>query len=377
VNACSRDHEGPPACAERPMLRPLADSSAFPALTAKAAPNASTAALVDLSLADGAFGARRLPGYRWVPDNSDRAGGPHDLGEHPALAVRAARVCWFRSSNTTVSAQAIRAGADGLGLESPPDFPTPPLTSQHTTRDFSPSRGFKCKGGQDAERPMPSSRSPHDRVTTPPSPALAPGRSPIPSRLTCIPGARPLTGLRATASRSLKSSGLPLRPAVAAPAVAPGVGREAGELQVASARASAAARIGELCSATATPGTCREGGARRGPDPFIASPKPSAAVQSPARARPLAASPKGLTATAAHNPSWSAGDAVRPADLVASVAVTASHHREAPGITIHSSSLTTISITHISRPTGTNPVGPPTPACVGHRPSTLDSQEER
>ena len=73
-------------------------------------------------------------------------------------------------------------------------------------------------------------------TAAPPSPALAPGRSPTPSRLTHTPGARPLTGLPS--------------------------GREAGELQVTSARPSAAARIGELCSAPATPEAACEGGAQ-------------------------------------------------------------------------------------------------------------------
>jgi hypothetical protein len=65
-----------------------------------------------------------------------------------------------------------------------------------------------------------------------------------------------------------------------------------------------------------------------------------------------------------------------PVDLPASVAVHASHYREAPGTTTPASSLATASTTH-TWPTGANSGRPPTPACVGHRPSTLDSQEER
>ena len=87
-----------------------------------------------------------------------------------------------------------------------------------------------------------------------PGRAHAPGLSPQPSRLTpSTLDARPLTGLRATASRSLESSGLPLRPAAAAPAVATGVGREAASLPAAEAKASDSARIVAPCSAPATP----------------------------------------------------------------------------------------------------------------------------
>ena len=45
------------------------------------------------SLADGAFGARPFPTPGRAPRNSDRAGGPHDLGVLTAPAVRAARIC--------------------------------------------------------------------------------------------------------------------------------------------------------------------------------------------------------------------------------------------------------------------------------------------
>jgi hypothetical protein len=79
VNAWSRDHEGPPACAERPTLRPPApapDSSGLPGLSAKAAHSASKAAPV-------------VP--LWLT--------AHDLGVLPAPGVRAARVC-SRSSST-------------------------------------------------------------------------------------------------------------------------------------------------------------------------------------------------------------------------------------------------------------------------------------
>ena len=113
--------------------------------------------------------------------------------------------------------------------------------------------------------------------STPPSFALAPGRSPIPSRLTHTPGARPLTGLPS--------------------------GQEAGELQVASARASAAARIGEPCSATATPDTCREGEARRGTEVTTLPPPLPPAPTNPSRlAVTDVTSHAGATATPSSKP---------------------------------------------------------------------------
>ena len=87
------------------------------------------------------------------------------------------------------------------------------------------------------------------------SPTRAPRRSPIPSRLTRIPGARPLIGLPS--------------------------GREAGELPLASARAGAAARIGELCSAPATPVAAGASGAQRRTAGTTHSVRPSAPSSPP------------------------------------------------------------------------------------------------
>ena len=208
--------------------------------------------------------------------------------------------------------------------------------------------------------------------TPPTSPALAPGHSPQPSRLTTFsPSARPVDPAQATASRSFESSGLPLRPAIAAPAVATDVGQDRLDRSVASAHATDAARIAAPCSAPRH-ARGREGGARGGGRPVLASKRPAEAgrlqkklrPRSPAggpnprstSAAPLtkdsnatggrhdllssraavipaagrdaspqgAASPCGLTADPAHNPHRSAGvDAVHPADVPASVAVEA------------------------------------------------------
>jgi hypothetical protein len=63
--------------------------------------------------------------------------------------------------------------------------------------------------------------------------------------------------------------------------------------------------------------------------------------------------------------------------LLAAVAVPASHYWEALGTPTHLSSLPTTSTTHTTRPTGSQLGRPPLPACVGHRPSALNSQEMR
>ncbi len=94
MNALSRDHEEPPACAERPGLRPFAPASgsrlALAPIAAHTVPKAAPLAPCPL---DGAFGARPFPTPGRAPRNSGRAGGPHDLGVLPAHAVRAARIC--------------------------------------------------------------------------------------------------------------------------------------------------------------------------------------------------------------------------------------------------------------------------------------------
>ena len=108
-----------------------------------------------------------------------------------------------------------------------------------------------------------------------------------------------------------------------------------------------------------------------------------------------------LTAVPAHNRARSAGrvahltstdfriltGAPRPVDLPAN-AVSAPSIAIAPRTTAPASSLTTqpqsggeghqsSAATVHTQPTGTHPGRPPTPACAGHRPSTLDSQEGR
>ena len=66
------------------------------------------------------------------------------------------------------------------------------------------------------------------------------------------------------------------------------------------------------------------------------------------------------------------------ASSVASVAEGVRTAGAAPGQATPASSFTTAtSITRTTRPTGTRPAPSPTPACVGHCPSALDSQEER
>ncbi len=107
----------------------------------------------------------------------------------------------------------------------------------------------------------------------------------------------------------------------------------------------------------------------------------------------------GLTATAANNPTWSTGDAVRPADPPAEVAVNASTYATVPRTVTSPSSLPPHSPlpTHLpwwaggsgeeghqsspatthTRPPAAHRGRPPTPACVGHRPAAPDSQEGR
>ncbi len=212
--------------------------------------------------------------------------------------------------------------------------------SASAARDSARPRGFKQGDGQAAEPAMPANH-PHDlhrpgspRIGSrsslfgaypptadqactpapPTSPALAPGRSPMASRLTSF---QPQPRTR------------PVEPALS--------DRDRLALPGATSAATAAARIGEPCSATATPGTCRESGARRGAE---ATPKPrstTAGIVDSSRGAVtrqgavLAASPQGLTATAAHNLPRSAGrvahlastdprtpaGAPRPADLPA------------------------------------------------------------
>ncbi len=118
---------------------------------------------------------------------------------------------------------------------------------------------------------------------TPPSPALAPGLSPRPSRLT-----------------PLGSSPRPDESAL--------LGRDRLTLPRSRPCGSDAARIAAPCSAPSTP-AAREGGTRSG----AAS---RAAVT--AAARRGGSTPCGLTASAAHNRPRSAGDGVRPADAPAS-----------------------------------------------------------
>jgi hypothetical protein len=138
------------------------------------------------------------------------------------------------------------------------------------------------------------------------SPALAPGRSPMPWRLSYPIAARPCG--RPTPTK-----------------------RGRIDLRTAESQPADAARIGDRTSATATPGTChREGGAQSGTDhtPSLritasAPTRPNrAAVIGATSSRRRAATPCGLTAVPAHNPSRSTGvDAVHSADIGASSAV--------------------------------------------------------
>lgn len=135
-----------------------------------------------------------------------------------------------------------------------------------------------------------------------------------------------------------------------------------------------------------------------------------AAVATTAAAVRVRATASALTAVSTHNHPTSAGRAAHAhssdlstphgtasaVDLSASVAVDATHGREATGIAARLSSLTTVSTTHLShqsRPKSQIRLARPrpeirldrrnetqpaiTPACVGHRPSALNSQEER
>ncbi len=105
MNTWIRDSEAASAPAERPTLglgAAAPEPFGPPALTTKAAP-------VDLSLADGASGAHTFPVPGRAPENSDSAGGPHDLGVLPAPAVRAARIC-SRSFPTNVRPLSLAGG---------------------------------------------------------------------------------------------------------------------------------------------------------------------------------------------------------------------------------------------------------------------------
>jgi hypothetical protein len=138
-----------------------------------------------------------------------------------------------------------------------------------------------------------------------PSPALAPGRSPMPSRLTSLP---------------LRPCGRPT------PAK-----RDRVDLRAAESQATDATRIEERTSATAIPGTCREGGSRSGTGDHHPG---RAAVIGAMSSRRRAATPCGLTATAANNPPRSAGvGAAIPADVAALFAVDASNYTGASGTT--------------------------------------------
>jgi hypothetical protein len=93
-----------------------------------------------------------------------------------------------------------------------------------------------CAAGSSAS-PFSSTASVRATAVAAPTPALAPGLSPRPSRLTTFtPGDRPLSQAQ--------------------------TGRSLADLPAAAPAPSDAARIAARTSAAATPGNCREGGAR-------------------------------------------------------------------------------------------------------------------
>jgi hypothetical protein len=159
------------------------------------------------------------------------AGGPQGVGAHPASAVGVVRDC-----------SDLGLGAEGGGRARtlpeprwPRDFPKPPL---HTV---SSSISGEHANLAPPVSPSTGARGSSGRVTrlsaAAPSPALAPGRSPMPSRLTSF---HPRPCARPTPTR-----------------------RGRIDLRVAASQPTDAARILERHSATATPGSRhREGGAR-------------------------------------------------------------------------------------------------------------------
>ena len=233
----------------------------------------------------------------------------------------------------------------GLGplAAAPPLRPTLPTFFARRFRphrDSAPTQGFKQRGAQIAELSMPASRHP-DRSLSP----LVGGCST--SRPAARPGPVALCGRPAP---SMSRAGCPR-------------GRlEIPRLRLASAGSSAArtqgaAPGGAKCkpedTATGSVSAADSGarGASRRPQYLGSFPVPAVgtvrvclsstticrgAVTRQGAA--LAASPKGLTAVPADNPNWSACDAVRPADLNASV--TAQHTAHLSRTTTPASSLT-------------------------------------
>ncbi len=188
MSAWSRDHEGPPACAERPTLRPPQAAPPKPSEPAPPRQQGSPRWLSPPTLPGEAEGPSTLSqafeGSCTAPATHNASG--HLLvppGRWPSATLCNRRLSFYLSDGAKWRPPALpgrrRLRCSASGPMSFGDLPSPGLGPLATapplplirltfsdrrapaTRDFAPTQGFKQNGAQIAELSMPASH-PHD-----------------------------------------------------------------------------------------------------------------------------------------------------------------------------------------------------------------------